>query len=110
MEIEEWIKKLVEYDGEKLNRVLTSGRKPEEVIDPIYFTDAYPRCGCRMEIEVLEGRCYLRVYAPSGQILEAYRPPSAELGRYVQEWMDGIAPRIKPLGQSQGQSLPDKAG
>lgn len=78
--------------------------------DPIYYTDGYPRDGCRLEIEVNEDRCALSVRAPNGRALEAYLPPRGEVGRYVQEWLSGIVPRITPSGQRPGLPSPDKSG
>lgn len=72
-------------------------------IDPIYFTDEYPRTGCKLEIVVNEERCSMRVFAPQGRILESYRPPRNEIGRWLQEWVNGLVPRLKPSDQFQDQ-------
>lgn len=64
-----------------------------QVTDPIYFTDEYPREGCKIEIEIKEERCSLRIRAPNGRMLECYLPSRTEVGRYIQEWLAGKVPR-----------------
>jgi hypothetical protein len=84
---------------------------PEEKlkIDPIYFTDDYPRVGCSLVVVVGEDGCSMRALAPNGRTLESYRPPKAEIGRYVQEWVAGIVPRFKPSDRSLDLPSLDKA-
>lgn len=69
--------------------------------DPVYFTDDYPREGCRLVVEVLRGRYALGVIDPSGKQIESYGPKTArQLARMVEEWCGGFAPRASsPLDQ-----------
>lgn len=61
----------------------------------IYFTDDYPRQGCRLTVDVLRNGYNLQVLAPSGRFLESYpaRTPH-ELACMVEDWCNGAAPRL----------------
>lgn len=82
----------------------------KEVIDPVYFTDEYPREGCGLSIVVGIDGCSMTVHAPNGRAIESYLPSSEEVGRYVQEWVSGMVPRLRPSDRAPGQLSPDKAG
>lgn len=65
-------------------------------LDPIYYTDEYPREGCMLSISVQKNRCGLSVIAPGGKVIEGYAyVPYSEMPRMVDEWLSGRAPRLK---------------
>lgn len=63
-------------------------------LDPIYYTDEYPREGCVLTINLLANdRVHLVVSAPNGKHLESYAAfPYAETPRVLAEWLSGKAP------------------
>lgn len=65
-------------------------------LDPIYYTDEYPREGCVLTINILaKDRAHLVVSAPNGKHLESYASvPYAEMPRMVAEWLSGKAPKL----------------
>lgn len=100
----------VDVEKEKAANVAAIKDGLSSALDPIYYTDGYPREGCSLEVNVEASVCGIHVRAPGGRPLESYLPPRGEVGRYVQEWLDGIAPRVKPSDRLQGLPSPDKAG
>lgn len=65
-------------------------------MNDIYYTDDYPRAGCRLEIVVGDGAYGLRVFSPDGRLLESYARVSSPraIARMVEEWARGFAPKI----------------
>lgn len=63
--------------------------------DPIYFSDDYPRAGCRLVVDVQDDRYVLGVIEPGGKQIETYGPKTAQqLARMIKEWCSGSAPRL----------------
>lgn len=79
-------------------------------IDPIYFTDDYPRQGCIVAVDVQENGYALTVRAPNGALLETYavvKTPRA-VARMVEEWCAGFAPRLRDRLDQSGSSVTEK--
>lgn len=64
-------------------------------MDPIYFTDNYPREGCTLAVNVQANRYVLSVLAPGGKVIETYAAKTPrQLARMIEEWCAGWAPRL----------------
>ena len=61
-----------------------------------YSGDDYPREGCIVTIDVLRDGYVLRIASPKGVPLEGYAKvkTARAIGRMVEEWCAGFAPRI----------------
>lgn len=79
------------------------------MIDPVYFTDDYPREGCSVVFEVRGSSSSMTVRAPNGKPLESYLVQPGMAGKYLDEWLSGKAPGKFSL-PDQDRALPDKAG
>lgn len=76
-------------------------------LDPIYYTDEYPREGCTLTIKLLPGdRAHLMVKAPNGRHLESYASaPYAEMPRMVGEWLSGKVPKLRRQSSTSGSAV-----
>lgn len=65
-------------------------------MDPIYSTDAYPRDGCRLAVDVTAEGYVLAVFEPGGRRIEGYAPArtARQLARMVEEWLCGYPPKL----------------
>jgi hypothetical protein len=69
---------------------------PSNFPDPIYATDAYPREGCTVSIDVQKDGFRMQTFAPGGKLMEGYaraKTPRA-MARMLEEWLSGFVPRI----------------
>ncbi|THF61419.1 hypothetical protein E6C76_20270 [Pseudothauera nasutitermitis] len=62
-----------------------------------YSGDDYPRTGCRIGIDVQADGYRMTVFALDGRVLESYAKAASAraIGRMVEEWCAGFAPRLK---------------
>lgn len=67
---------------------------PAEAIDPIYYTDDYPRIGCIIGIDVQAEGYSLCVTAPGGKRIETYALVKTldDTFRMITEWCEGKVP------------------
>ena len=84
-------------------------KSAKQKLDPIYYTDEYPRDRCTITIEVGGERCSVRVYAPGGEILECYLPPRDDVPAMLALWLDGKVPGVSAI-RALARMSPDKAG
>ena len=64
--------------------------------DPVYGGDDYPRAGCVASVGVHKDGYVLRIYDPTGRLLETYVPAETPraAARMLEEWLGGYVPRI----------------
>lgn len=63
-----------------------------------YYSDEYPREGCRLEIDVRNGCYWMSVYPPGREkAIERYAGVETPdgIGRMVREWCAGKAPVLR---------------
>lgn len=100
---------------EGLSAVLPVSAAAVEQIDAwmpqCYYRDDYPREGCMIVLTIEKDRVLFTAYAPNGKTLECGPTlPRDQAGRAVDEWLSGIAPRVRPLDRHPDLPSPDKAG
>jgi hypothetical protein len=69
------------------------------VINPIYYTDEYPREGCIAVIDVTAAGYTLAIKAPNGAAIETYANvrSSDDISRMLKEWCEGKAPGLSAV-------------
>ena len=73
-----------------------------------YSADDYPRIGCTVVIEARADVHGMRVFAPTGKLLESYIVPPGMAGKFLDEWLSGLVPG-KVSQPAQGHASPGKA-
>lgn len=62
-------------------------------MNPIYFTDEYPRQGCTAGVDVTKHGFTLSIHAPCGHIMEVYHAKTSRgICRMLEEWCNGFKP------------------
>lgn len=96
---------------EGLSAVLPVSAAAVEQIDAwmpeCYRGDDYPREGCMIVLMVDKDLVQFTTYAPNGKPLEGGPSfPRGQVGRAVDEWLRGIAPKVSRRALNQDQPLP----
>lgn len=78
-------------------------------LEPIYYTDEYPREGCTITIKVGDERCSMQVSAPGGKVIDCYAPPRSDVASMLALWMEGKVPGVRAI-RALARMSPGKSG
>lgn len=78
-------------------------------LDPIYYTDDYAREECLVTINVGSDRCSMRIFAPSGEILECYNPHTVDVPAMMEIWLSGKVPGKRAMAEKAATAMVESA-
>lgn len=67
---------------------VTDTEKPES-LDPIYFTDDYPREGCKVTLFIKKDITVVLIHTPNGSQNESFHIENEILGESLNDWING---------------------
>lgn len=64
-------------------------------MNPIYFTDDYPRVNCRIVIDIKDSGYMVSIVEPEGRVIETYGgfKSARALSVMIEEWCNGVVPK-----------------